>query len=68
MSLDMAIITFPGSNCDYDCYKAGELVGAQPRYVWHRETDLGNPDVVIRRAASATATTCAPAPSRGSAR
>ena len=47
MSLDMAIVTFPGSNCDYDCFKAAELVGAQPRYVWHRETSLGNPDVVV---------------------
>jgi phosphoribosylformylglycinamidine synthase subunit PurQ / glutaminase len=47
MSLDLAIITFPGSNCDYDCFKAGELVGAQPRFVWHRETNLGNPDVVV---------------------
>jgi phosphoribosylformylglycinamidine synthase I len=47
MSLDMAIITFPGSNCDYDCFKAAELVGAEPRFVWHRETHLGNPDVVV---------------------
>jgi phosphoribosylformylglycinamidine synthase len=47
MSLDMAIVTFPGSNCDYDCFKAAELVGAEPRYVWHRETSLGNPDVVV---------------------
>ena len=43
----MAIVTFPGSNCDYDCFKAAELVGAQPRYVWHRETHLGHPDVVV---------------------
>lgn len=47
MSLDMVIVTFPGSNCDYDCFKAAELVGAQPRYVWHRETHLGHPDVVV---------------------
>jgi phosphoribosylformylglycinamidine synthase subunit PurQ / glutaminase len=47
MSLDMAIVTFPGSNCDYDCFKAAELVGAEPRFVWHRETHLGNPDVVV---------------------
>jgi phosphoribosylformylglycinamidine synthase len=47
MSLDLAIVTFPGSNCDYDCFKAAELVGAEPRYVWHRETRLGHPDVVV---------------------
>ena len=43
----MAIVTFPGSNCDYDCFKAAELVGAEPRFVWHRETHLGQPDVVV---------------------
>ncbi|HEY0808997.1 MAG TPA: phosphoribosylformylglycinamidine synthase subunit PurQ [Longimicrobiales bacterium] len=43
----MAIVTFPGSNCDYDCFKAAELVGAEPRYVWHRETHIGNADVVV---------------------
>ena len=46
----MAIVTFPGSNCDYDCFKAAELVGAEPRYVWHRERSLGargETDVVV---------------------
>src|SRR5687767_12991812 len=47
MSLQLAIVTFPGSNCDYDCFKAAELVGAEPRFVWHRETSLGNADVVV---------------------
>ena len=47
MSLDLAIVTFPGSNCDYDCFKAAELVGAEPRYLWHRATHLGQPDVVV---------------------
>jgi phosphoribosylformylglycinamidine synthase subunit PurQ / glutaminase len=47
MSARLAIITFPGSNCDYDCFKAAELVGAEPRFVWHRESKLGDADVVI---------------------
>lgn len=47
MSVRVAVITFPGSNCDYDCYKALELVGAEPHYVWHREEKLGDADVVI---------------------
>ncbi|HUG39879.1 MAG TPA: phosphoribosylformylglycinamidine synthase subunit PurQ [Longimicrobiales bacterium] len=43
-----AIITFPGSNCDYDCYKAiNDVLGEEAYFVWHRETDLGDPDVVI---------------------
>ena len=47
MSLQMAIVTFPGSNCDYDCFKAAELVGAEPHFVWHRDTSLGKADVVV---------------------
>jgi len=43
-----AIVTFPGSNCDYDCYKAlTDVIGAEAYFVWHREHDLKNPDLVI---------------------
>ena len=43
-----AIVTFPGSNCDYDCYKAvNDVLGGDARFVWHRETALGETDVVI---------------------
>ena len=43
-----AVITFPGSNCDYDCYKAiNDVLGETAYFVWHRETELGDPDVVI---------------------
>jgi phosphoribosylformylglycinamidine synthase subunit PurQ / glutaminase len=43
-----AVVTFPGSNCDYDCYKAiNDVLGEDAYFVWHRETDLGDPDVVI---------------------
>ena len=47
MSTRMAIVTFPGSNCDYDCFKAAELVGMEPRFVWHREEGVGDADVVV---------------------
>jgi phosphoribosylformylglycinamidine synthase len=43
----MVIVTFPGSNCDYDCFKAAELVGMEPRFVWHREEIVGDADVVV---------------------
>jgi phosphoribosylformylglycinamidine synthase len=43
----MAIVTFPGSNCDYDCFKAAELVGIEPRFVWHREESVGDADIVV---------------------
>jgi len=43
-----AVVTFPGSNCDYDCYKAAqELLGGDVHYVWHREHDLRAADVVF---------------------
>lgn len=41
------VVTFPGSNCDQDCHAAIERGGGTARYVWHRETDLGSPDLVI---------------------
>lgn len=42
------IVTFPGSNCDYDCYKAiADVLGEEARFLWHRETELGDCDVVI---------------------
>lgn len=43
----VAIVTFPGSNCDFDCWHAVRLVGGQPRYVDHRATELGPVDAVI---------------------
>ena len=43
-----AIVTFPGSNCDYDCYKAvTDVLGEDAYFVWHRETSIGDCDLVI---------------------
>jgi phosphoribosylformylglycinamidine synthase subunit PurQ / glutaminase len=43
-----AIITFPGSNCDYDCYKAiTDVLGEEARFVWHREERVGDCDLVV---------------------
>lgn len=41
------VVTFPGSNCDYDGYHAFKQIGAEVGFLWHRETDLGDPDVVL---------------------
>jgi len=44
----VAVVTFPGSNCDYDCYKAvDDVLDEDAYFVWHRETDLRDPDLVI---------------------
>ena len=42
-----AIITFPGSNCDYDLYKAAQQVGTEATFVWHRERGLDGYDAVL---------------------
>jgi phosphoribosylformylglycinamidine synthase len=43
----VAVVRFPGSNCDFDTLRAAENVGADAYLVWHRDTDLNNADVVI---------------------
>ena len=45
--MKVAVITFPGSNCDYDLYKAAQQVGAEPTFVWHRERGLDGYDAVL---------------------
>jgi phosphoribosylformylglycinamidine synthase I len=42
------IVTFPGSNCDYDAYHAvTEVLGEEAVYLWHKDHDLQGSDVVI---------------------
>ena len=46
--MTFAVVVFPGSNCDHDAYHAAKhVVGQDARFVWHKETSLGNADVVI---------------------
>ena len=45
--MKVAVITFPGSNCDYDLYKAAQQVGADATFVWHRERGLDGYDAVL---------------------
>src|SRR6185503_14545196 len=46
--MKFGIVTFPGSNCDYDAYQAVvEALGEQAVYVWHKSTDLQRVDAVI---------------------
>jgi phosphoribosylformylglycinamidine synthase len=44
----IGVVTFPGSNCDYDCFKAvQEQTEAEAVYLWHREHDLQGVDAVF---------------------
>ena len=36
----VAVVRFPGSNCDFDTLRAAESVGADAYFVWHRDADL----------------------------
>jgi phosphoribosylformylglycinamidine synthase len=42
------IVTFPGSNCDYDAYQAVvEQLGEEATFLWHKDHDLRQSDVII---------------------
>ncbi len=43
----VAVIVFPGSNCDADTLAAAQDAGCDAYYVWHRDTDLRGADVAI---------------------
>ena len=46
--MKFGIVTFPGSNCDYDAYRAVvEALGEEAVYLWHKDHDLQSSDVVI---------------------
>lgn len=46
--MKFGIVTFPGSNCDYDTFHAiVDVLGEEAVYVWHKDHDLAGSDVVI---------------------
>ena len=46
--MKFGIVTFPGSNCDYDAYHAvTEILGEEATYLWHKHHDLQDSDVII---------------------
>jgi phosphoribosylformylglycinamidine synthase I len=46
--LKIAVVVFPGSNADFDAlHVARDVLGADARYVFHKETSLGDADAVI---------------------
>lgn len=46
--MKIGVVTFPGSNCDYDCYHAAkDVLGADTRYLWHKTHDLQDVDAVF---------------------
>ena len=45
--MKVAVVRFPGSNCDADAWHAADAAGHTTTYVWHRSADLGGADVVL---------------------
>jgi phosphoribosylformylglycinamidine synthase len=46
--MKIGVVTFPGSNCDYDCYKAvQEQLHEEAVFLWHKEHDLQGVDAVF---------------------
>lgn len=46
--MKFGIVTFPGSNCDYDAYHAvTEVLGEEAVYLWHKDHDLQGSDVIV---------------------
>ena len=46
--MKFAVIVFPGSNCDHDTHHAiSKVLGAQAEFVWHKNKELNEADVVI---------------------
>ncbi len=44
----VAVVVFPGTNCDQDVLHVfGKLLNAEAYPVWHRDTDLQKPDLVV---------------------
>ena len=42
------IVTFPGSNCDYDChYVLTDVLKEDAVYLWHKDRDLKGCDVIV---------------------
>src|SRR3989440_12308973 len=48
LMMRFAVIQFPGSNCDQDCFAAiNRLDGLHAEYVWHKETSLDDFDAIV---------------------
>ena len=45
--MKVAVVVFPGTNCEHDAVYGLNAVGADPHLVWHRETDLSEFDGVV---------------------
>jgi len=45
--MNVAVVVFPGSNCDADAAMAFEQLGHTVSMLWHKEESVGNADLVV---------------------
>ena len=46
--MKFGVVVFPGSNCDYDAYKAlKDILHQEVEYLWHKDTSLKKSECVI---------------------
>jgi phosphoribosylformylglycinamidine synthase subunit PurQ / glutaminase len=46
--MKFGIVTFPGSNCDYDTMRGVvDVLGEEGVYLWHKDRDLRGADVIV---------------------
>jgi phosphoribosylformylglycinamidine synthase subunit PurQ / glutaminase len=45
--MSIAVVVFPGSNCEHDVVHALRLLGGEAELVWHRDRDLAGADAVV---------------------
>ena len=46
--MKIAVVRFPGSNCDQDCLRAlTDGLGVQAEYLWHKENSIAGYDAII---------------------
>lgn len=46
--MKFGVVTFPGSNCDRDCYHVPKnVLGLEAVYLWHKDADLKGVDCII---------------------
>ena len=44
--MKVAIVLFPGTNCEQDTKYAFELLGCQTQIIWHKESEI-NADLIV---------------------
>ncbi len=45
--MTIAVVVFPGTNCEHDIVRGLNLAGAETELVWHKDTDLSGADGVV---------------------